>query len=75
MLHAVLVKLLKGNALWESHLTGGARKFPHWDKLDEPVHSGTDCLFLVLIHPRQTYFTLLRLGSFFLVQQRLLHRL
>jgi hypothetical protein len=58
-----VVKLLKGNALWESCLTGGAKKFPSWHKLLELVHCGTDCLSLVLIHSDQVGVKFLRPAS------------
>ena len=51
---AVIVRLLKGNALLSPRLEGGTKKFPRWDKPNELVHSGTDCPFLVLIHLDQT---------------------
>ena len=72
---AVIIKLLKGNALRESPLTRGAKKFPCWDKLVELVHCGTDSLFLARIHLNQTTFKFLRPRSVSLVQQRLSHRI
>jgi hypothetical protein len=70
MPEAVIVRLLKGNALLSSRLGGGTKKFPRWDKLNELVHSGTDRPFPRSGPSRSDQLQILWASSAFLVQQR-----
>jgi len=50
MSDAAMAKLLKKDRLQSSRLAGRTIEIPGWDKRNEPFHTETDCMFLILIH-------------------------